>query len=694
MRRVLLLTFSAASLVVVMAGTGLAAASVLLGNGSVASAQDQDAAGVAEAFTFTAGTSGKAESISLYVDRGTSASGLVVGLYTSAGGQPGSLLAYGTSSAPTTGRWNTVGLHSTPTLTKGTTYWVGTLGTGGQLNFRDSDPGTGTCSETSAQSNLTSLPSSWSRGAVWSSCSVSAVVNGTPSSATTTAPANTAPPAISGTAQQGQTLTTSPGSWSNSPASYAYQWQDCNTSGAGCTTITGASSSSYTLRASDVGHTVRASVSASNSAGSASASSAATATVVAPPSGSGAGSTSGSTQYVCTQHVAPSTFASAFSSAGSGAVLCLAPGSYGSFQGASKSSMVVITPDVAAGATAPTGNATGDVNGNVTFSGATFSPAANITMNGVTFSGDVSVSGASHDLLFHDSLFHQHLLITDPTVKNAHVTADYDMFPADKADCINGPEGRIWLKNNGSATPDGVTIENSNIGGATSQCDGIQTGAYGPQILNNWIHDYHYQNGAHTDGIQDYGGSHEVVKGNFMYNVPDCYVSYDGTDHADVEDNICVNDGTQSNGASPNDLDILGDTGSIIKHNTLLAYKDGYNSPGGCLILGAKSGTSTGTAITDNIATCLVTNSGGVTATYTENHNLWVSSGPSGSGDLHGAPTYAVGSCASLTSSTPPFCSDKWSNYLLNSGSLGHHAADDGTDMGAYGAGPTTPGGP
>ena len=53
-----------------------------------------------------------------------------------------------------------------------------------------------------------------------------------------------------------------------------------------------------------------------------------------------------------------------------------------------------------------------------------------------------------------------------------------------------------------------------------------------------------------------------------MYNVPDCYVSYDGTNHADVENNICVNDGTQNNGASPNDLDILGDTGSIIKHNT------------------------------------------------------------------------------------------------------------------------------
>ncbi len=329
------------------------------------------------------------------------------------------------------------------------------------------------------------------------------------------------------------------------------------------------------------------------------------------------------------------------------------------------------------------------------FSGANFASDANTTMDGITFTGDVSVSGASHDLLFHDSLFHQHLVITDTSMNNANVTANYDMFPGDKADCVGGPEGRIWINENShSSTPDGVTIENSNIGGSVSQCDGIQTGGYGPQFLNNWIHDYHYQSSAHTDGIQDYGGSHEVVKGNFMYNVPDCYVSYDGTNHADVENNICVNDGSQSNGASPNDLDILGDTGSIIKHNTVVAFKDSYGSAGGCITLGSKGQSSTGTSITDNIATCLVTNSGGNSASYTENHNMWVSSGPSGTGDMHSTPTYAGGTCASLTSTQAPFCSDRWSNYLLAASSTGNNAADDGTDLGAYGPGPVTPGGP
>ncbi len=161
-----------------------------------------------------------------------------------------------------------------------------------------------------------------------------------------TAPSNTAAPAVSGTDTQGSTLTTSNGSWSGGPTSYAYQWQDCNSSGTGCSAISGATSSSYTLRSSDVGHTLRAVVTASNSAGSASATSPASATIIASGGGGGGGGGSGgggSSSYTCTQHVTTSSFSSAFSSAGAGAVLCLAPGSYGSFNGSSKSSMVVIT---------------------------------------------------------------------------------------------------------------------------------------------------------------------------------------------------------------------------------------------------------------------------------------------------------------------------------------------------------------
>src|SRR4029078_13282459 len=39
------------------------------------------------------------------------------------------------------------------------------------------------------------------------------------------APVNTAVPTISGSAQQGQTLSADPGAWSGSPATYGYQWR-------------------------------------------------------------------------------------------------------------------------------------------------------------------------------------------------------------------------------------------------------------------------------------------------------------------------------------------------------------------------------------------------------------------------------------------------------------------------------------
>jgi RHS repeat-associated protein len=52
-----------------------------------------------------------------------------------------------------------------------------------------------------------------------------------PIAATATPPANTTVPTISGTPRQGRTLTADTGTWSNSPTSYAYQWQRCTQGG-------------------------------------------------------------------------------------------------------------------------------------------------------------------------------------------------------------------------------------------------------------------------------------------------------------------------------------------------------------------------------------------------------------------------------------------------------------------------------
>jgi hypothetical protein len=76
---------------------------------------------------------------------------------------------------------------------------------------------------------------------------------------------------------------TSRGSWINSPSGYAYRWQDCDGSGNSCTTITGATKDTYTLQASDVGHTMRSVVTATNAGGSTPAISAQTEVVTQPP---------------------------------------------------------------------------------------------------------------------------------------------------------------------------------------------------------------------------------------------------------------------------------------------------------------------------------------------------------------------------------------------------------------------------
>ena len=100
---------------------------------------------------------------------------------------------------------------------------------------------------------------------------------------TGTAPANTAPPVISGTAESGKTLSASTGTWSGStPIGYAFQWRHCDSAGASCANVTGATSSSYALSSSDVGFTIRVVVTASNAYGSSTATSDATAPVADP----------------------------------------------------------------------------------------------------------------------------------------------------------------------------------------------------------------------------------------------------------------------------------------------------------------------------------------------------------------------------------------------------------------------------
>lgn len=99
-------------------------------------------------------------------------------------------------------------------------------------------------------------------------------VNTTPPTITA-APRATGVPVISGPAQEGQTLSSTNGSWTNSPTSFAYQWRRNGVA------IAGATGSTYTLVAADVGSTIDLVVTATNASGSGTSTSAATAVVTA-----------------------------------------------------------------------------------------------------------------------------------------------------------------------------------------------------------------------------------------------------------------------------------------------------------------------------------------------------------------------------------------------------------------------------
>jgi len=94
-----------------------------------------------------------------------------------------------------------------------------------------------------------------------------AIFAGVGAAAATTRPVNATPPTISGTAQDGKTLTGNRGTWDNTPTDYDYQWRRCTSTGIDCTNIVGATRLVYTLTSADVGHALRFRVVAKNADG-------------------------------------------------------------------------------------------------------------------------------------------------------------------------------------------------------------------------------------------------------------------------------------------------------------------------------------------------------------------------------------------------------------------------------------------
>ena len=91
-------------------------------------------------------------------------------------------------------------------------------------------------------------------------------------------PVSTLPPTITGTPVQGQTLTTSTGTFSMTPT-YTYAWQRCDAAGAACADIVGATTPTYVVTPEDVAATLRVTVTATNRFGAATGQSLQTAVV-------------------------------------------------------------------------------------------------------------------------------------------------------------------------------------------------------------------------------------------------------------------------------------------------------------------------------------------------------------------------------------------------------------------------------
>ena len=256
------------------------AGAATFGKTTVGASKDVFSADRKRAVAYTLPSAGAVSQLSVYLEPTTVSGQQVMKgvVYADAGGAPGALKGVSnqlTFSSTQAAGWYALTFPSALELPAGK-YWIGVLTGASALvagyrydsvaNSRDYNQNTYSAGPSNPFGAPTIDSQQFSLYATY-------IAAGSP-------PVNTSPPTISGTPQQGRTLTASPGSWTGSPGSYAYQWQRCDAQGANCAPIALATTSSYAVVEADVGHALRVTVRASNEAGtSAPATSAPTAVV-------------------------------------------------------------------------------------------------------------------------------------------------------------------------------------------------------------------------------------------------------------------------------------------------------------------------------------------------------------------------------------------------------------------------------
>lgn len=178
---------------------------------------------------------------------------LTMALYADSAGNPGARLGISSVATIPNGQaagWIEVDLLSGVSVVSGTTYWIAMVTNAGGATFRYSATGT-----TKGRGDGT-LPDpygtpGWTDSATFSMYAQLGAV-----------PSSTVAPTVSGSSTDGATLTSTTGSWANTPTSYAYQWTRDGTN------ITGATSSTYVVTLADRTHAVGCKVTATNALGS------------------------------------------------------------------------------------------------------------------------------------------------------------------------------------------------------------------------------------------------------------------------------------------------------------------------------------------------------------------------------------------------------------------------------------------